>query len=41
MEELTSEDVTNGIKEFLKRKVVSDEVRAKSIGTNTDSVCTC
>ena len=38
MEELTGEDVTDGIKEFLKRKVVSDEV---SVGTNTDFVCTC
>ena len=33
LEKITGEDVTNGIKEFLKRKVVSDEVRAKSIGT--------
>ena len=41
MEELIGEDVTNGIKEFLKRKVVSDEVSVKSVGTNTDFVCTC
>ena len=41
LEKFTGEDVTNGIKEFLKRKVVLDEVRAKSIGTNTDFVCTC
>ena len=41
LEKFTGEDVTNGIKEFLKRKAVLDEVRAKSIGTNTDFVCTC
>ena len=41
IEEFTGEDVTNGIKEFLKRKIVSDEVSFKSVGTNTDFVCTC
>ena len=41
LEKFTGEDVTNGIKEFLKRKVVSDEVSVKSVGTNTDFVCTC
>ena len=40
-EKFTGEDVTNGIKEFLKRKVVPDEVSVKSVGTNTDFVCTC
>ena len=37
MEEFTSEDVTNGIKEFLKKNFVSDEV---SVGTNIDFACT-
>ena len=41
LEKIKGEDVTNGIKEFLKRKVVSDEVSVKSVGTNTDFVCTC
>ena len=34
-------DVTIGIKEFLKRKVVTNKVNLKSVGTNTDFVCTC
>ena len=41
LEKFTGEDVTNGIKELLKRKVVSDEVSAKSVGTNIDFVYTC
>ena len=41
LEKFTGEDVINGIKEFLKRNVVSDEVSAKSVATNTDFVCTC
>ena len=41
LEKFTGEDVPNGIKEFLKRKIVSDEVSVKSAGTNTDFVCTC
>ena len=40
LEKFTGEDVANRIKEFLKRKVVSDEVSIKSVGTNTDFVCT-
>ena len=41
LEKFTGEDVTNGIKELLKRKVVPDEVSVKNVGTNTDFVCTC
>ena len=41
LEKSTGEDVTNGIKEFFKKKFVSDEVSVKSVGTNTDFVCTC
>ena len=41
LEKFTGEGVTSGIKEFLKRKVVQDEVGVKSVGTNTDFVCTC
>ena len=33
MKKFTGEDVTNGIKEFLKRKIVPDEVGVKSVGT--------
>ena len=41
LEQFTGQAVTNGIKEFLKRIIISDEVGAKSVGTNTDFVCTC
>ena len=41
LEKFTGEDITNGIKEFLKRKVVSDKVNVKSVGTNTDFMYTC
>ena len=41
LEKFKGEDVTNGIIEFLKRKVVPDEVSVKSVGTNTDFVCIC
>ena len=41
LEKIRGKDVTNGIKEFLKRKFVPDEVGVKSVGTNTDFVWTC
>ena len=41
LEKFRGKDVTNGIKEFLKRKFVPDEVGVKSIGKNTDFMCTC
>ena len=41
LEKFTGEDIANEIKEFFKKKVVSDEVSVKSVGTNTDFVCTC
>ena len=41
LEKFKGEDVTNGIKTFLKRKVVTDEVGVKIVGTNTDFVYTC
>ena len=40
LEKFTGEDFTNGIKEFFKRKVLPDELSVKSVGTNTDFVCT-
>ena len=40
LEKFTGEDVTNGIKEFLKIKVLPDELSVKSVSTNTDFVCT-
>ena len=41
LEKVTGGNITDGIKEFLKKKVVSEEVSVKSVGTNTDFVCTC
>ena len=41
LEKFIGEDIANEIKEFFKKKVVSDEVSVKSVGTNTDFVCTC
>ena len=41
LEKVTGGNITDGIKEFLKKKMVSDEVSVKSVGKNTDFVCTC
>ena len=41
LEIFTGEDVTNEIKYFLKKKVIWDEVSVKSVGINTDFLCTC